>query len=265
MKRSLYLLLLGALTVILIAALAGCGSASEEPAETAPADGLSTYTSSDGWSVQYDADSIEVEEGGGAVTFLYLGDPDHSTMATISYEAEKMPQEVLYDLTADWGSEEEIERTEGIFPGTDDKWGYWRVLNQPEGSEEPCRTAIAGEYNGGTLLLQNTTYLTGNEEIDMDAAGALETIVDSITYENFEPQTMYAYVPGTYSAQQDGATYSVTLNEDHTGVLSLQDDIDILWGETELMAADGDFTYEYTIEGENLYLNYDGQWLEFTK
>ena len=183
----------------------------------------------------------------------------------ISYEADKMPEEVLGELTADWGDAETIERSEGIFPGTTDMWGYWRTLSQPAGSEDPSRTAIAGEYNGGTLLLQNTTYLTGDDAIDTAAADALETVVDSITYENFGPQTMYEYIPGTYTAEQDGATLSVTLNEDHSGVLSIQDDIDILWGSVELMAADGSFTYEYTLEGDNLYVNYDGEWTEFAR
>ena len=41
--------------------------------------------------------------------------------------------------------------------------------------------------------------------------------------------------------------------------------MDILWGSIELMAADGSFTYEYTIEGDSLMVNYDGQWLEFAK
>ena len=275
MKKVLKTLLMGVATVTLVAALAACGGTASdsaaEPAEetvaeeTTEAAELAEYTSDDGWTVQYDPASIEVEEGGGAVTFLYLGDPDHSTMATISYEADKMPEEVLGELTADWGQDEDIDRTEGFFPGTDDMWGYWRTLSQPEGSEDPSRTAIAGEYNGGTLLLQNTTYLTGDNEIDMAAAAALETVVDSITYASFEPQTMYDYIPGTYTAEQDGATLSVTLNDDHTGVLSIQDDIDIIWGSIELMAADGSFTYEYTVEGDNLYVNYDGEWTEFAR
>ena len=278
MKKQIQTLLIGAVTVTLLAALAGCGSTAADPAaepaeeteeavveETVEPEELSVYESADGWSVQYDPSCIEVEEGGGAVDFLYLGDPEHSTMATISYEADRMPEEVLYDLTVDWGQDEDITRTEGFFPGTDNMWGYWRTLPQPEGSETPSRTAIAGEYNGGTLLIQNTTYLTGDESIDMDAAAALETVVDSITYKNFEPQTMYDYLPGTYTAEQDGATLSVTLNEDHTGVLSIQDDVDILWGSIELMAADGSFTYEYNVEGDNLYINYDGQWTEFVR
>jgi hypothetical protein len=280
MKKQLKTLLMGVATVTLVAALAACGGNTAETTdaadtteeteeavveETAEAAELAEYTSDDGWTVQYDPANIEVEEGGGAVTFLYLGDPDHSTMATISYEADKMPEEVLGELTADWGDAESIERSEGIFPGTTDMWGYWRTLSQPAGSEEPSRTAIAGEYNGGTLLLQNTTYLTGDDAIDTAAADALETVVDSITYENFGPQTMYEYIPGTYTAEQDGATLSVTLNEDHSGVLSIQDDIDILWGSVELMAADGSFTYEYTLEGDNLYVNYDGEWTEFAR
>ena len=115
------------------------------------------------------------------------------------------------------------------------------------------------------LLIQNTDYFTGDDVADMAAVGATETIVDSITYEDFQPQTMFDYIPGTYSAQQDDAAMTVTLNEDHTGVLSVQDDIDIIWGSTELIAVDGSFRYEYTVEGDNLYVNYDGTWMELAR
>ena len=77
---------------------------------------------------------------------------------------------------------------------------------------------------------------------------------------------MYDYVPGTYAAENtDGAIGEIVLNEDHTGVMKMQDDVDILWGSNELMAADGSFSYEYTIEGDSLMVNYDGQWLTFNK
>ena len=185
---------------------------------------------------------------------------------TISVEQGKQPEEVLYEITSNWEDQDNIMRTEGFFPGTDDQWGYWRTMNAPEDFSAPARTAIAGEYNGGVLLLQYTAWLTGDNATDMKASGAMETIVDSLTYEDFQPQTMYDYVPGTYTAENtDDAIGEITLNADHTGVMKMQDDVDILWGSIELMAADGSFTYEYTIEGDSLMVNYDGQWLTFNK
>ena len=55
------------------------------------------------------------------------------------------------------------------------------------------------------------------------------------------------------------------LNDDHNGVLSIQDDVDIIRGSNYIMATDGSFKYDFSIEGDNLYLNYDGKWLEFNK
>lgn len=273
MKMRKQMILGGVMTAAMLLALAGCGGSTAE--ETAPAEepaqeiALEEYKSDDGWAVKYDPALIEVQWGGGAVDFLYTGGPEDSTNAdlvTISVETDKQPEEVLGEITANWEDQDAaIIRYEGYFPGTDDKWGFWRTLAAPEDGSEPARTAIAGEYNGGTLLIQYTAYLTGDNAADMASNGAMETIVDSISYEDFQPQTMFDYIPGTYTAEQDGAVNSVTLKEDHTGVLSMQDDVDVLWSSIELIAADGSFRYEYTVEGDNLYVNYDGEWMEFAK
>ena len=273
MKQQAYkLALTGALSAAMLLALAGCGGTgtAEAPEETAGETGevvLEEYKSDQGWSVKYNPELIEVQWGGGATDFLYTGgQEDSADLVTISVEQDKLPEEVLGEITANWEDQDAaIIRYEGYFPGTDDKWGFWRTLAAPEDGSEPARTAIAGEYNGGTLLIQYTAYLTGDNAADMASNGAMETIVDSISYEDFQPQTMFDYIPGTYTAEQDGAVNSVTLKEDHTGVLSMQDDVDVLWSSIELIAADGSFRYEYTVEGDNLYVNYDGEWMEFAK
>ena len=266
MQKRIQSLIAGLIACTLTAALAGCGGTADQPAPEEPAetDALEEYKSDDGWTVRYDPALIEVQWGGGAVDFVYTGGSesgDQASLVTISVEPDKQPEEVLYEITANWEDQDAVLRSEGFFPGTDDKWGYWRVLS-PEGGTGPSRTAIAGEYNGGVLLIQNTDYFTGDNAADMAAVGATETIVDSITYEDFQPQTMYDYIPGTYSAEQDDAVMTLTLNEDHTGVLSVQDSIDVIWSSIELIAVDGSFRYEYTIEGDNLYINYDGTWME---
>ena len=276
MRKKLQSILTGVITVTMLAVLSGCGStaAPAEPAEETieeqevfPEPDLAEYKSSDGWSVRYDPAVIEVEEGDSTVSFLYAGEADSDSMnqVTIRYEADRQPEELLDEITSAWDAPEDVIRSEGFFPGTDDMWGYWRLLFSEDGSAGLSRTAIAGEYNGGVLLLQNTQDMTGDDAVDMAVIGALETVVDSITYEDFQPQTMYDSIPGVYTAEQDGAVNSITLKENHTGVLCFQDDVSILWGSVELMAADGSFTYEYSIEGNSLYLNYDGQWIEFVK
>jgi len=125
MNKNLQKVLTGVLALTLVAALAGCGgNSTEEPsadtqeettAEEATTDtqeetsALEEYTSGDGWTVQYDPSLIEVEEGGGAVDFLYLGESEGTNMVTISYEADKQPEEVLYELTSTWGNDEEAK------------------------------------------------------------------------------------------------------------------------------------------------------------
>jgi len=69
------------------------------------------------------------------------------------------------------------------------------------------------------------------------------------------------FFPGTYASDNE----KLVLNDDHNGVLSIQDDVDIIWGSNYTMATDGSFKYDFSIEGDNLYLNYDGKWLEFNK
>lgn len=276
MRKKKQIILAGVITMTMLASLVGCGStaAPAEPAEDTVEEQetfaepiLSEYKSPDGWSVRYDPALIAVEEDGSTANFRYTGEAGSGDMdqVTISYEADKQPEALLNEITSDWGDQVDIIKSEGFFPGTDDMWGYWRLLFAEEDGTGLSRTAIAGEYNGGVLLLQNTQNMTGDEAVDMDVIGALETVVDSITYEAFQPQTMYDCIPGVYTAEQDGAVNSITLKENHTGVLSFQDDISILWGSTELMAADGSFTYAYSIEGNSLHLNYDGEWMEFVK
>jgi len=222
--------------------------AAEEPAiEELPAeeteDGREhmTYMSADGFQLRYNALQVESRETGDhSAEFVLLDEASGADKVTVSWIADKQPEEVLYEVTSAWGEQTGILRTEGIFPGTDDKWGYWRTFT--DGSLTKC--VIAGEYNGGVLLFEIDALLTGDEGKDMAVSDILAEIVDSVTYFDFAEQTMYAYIPGVYtSAGEDGAVYQVILNADHTGTLNFQDTADVLWGSTELIAADAKYAY----------------------
>lgn len=267
MMKQLFGLLL---VFTLILSLAGCAqtavpAGSSEPAAAEEAVSAQTemeYISPDGWAVRYDPTLLEAVEGDGAVEFVYLENRENKVC--IRMIEGKQPEEVLGEICESWEcGTDEIMRHESFFPGTEDKWGYWRVMNPQE--DGLSRTAIAGEFNGGVLLIENAIVLTGDEETDYRITGALETVVDSIRYDRFDAQTMYSYFPGSYAMESDGAVTHVILNEDHSGMLQFQDDIAIIWSSTELMAADGSFAYEYTIEGDELLLNYDGNWLSFAR
>ena len=238
----------------------GASSANDAGSKTPDGHEEMTYKSSDGFQVRYNAGSVEVmETDEHSVQFVYTGESAGTNMVVISCIPDKQPEEALYELTSAWGEQESISRREGFFPGTDDKWGYWRELLPEEGGSQLAETAIAGEYNGGVLMFEIVSHMSGNDETDMAVSDTMSGIIDSITYDSFEPQTMYSYYPGTYVADNE----KLVLNDDHSGVLSIQDDIDIIWGSNYIMASDGSFTYEFAIEGDNLNLNYDGEWLDF--
>lgn len=220
-----------------------------------------TYMSADGFQLRYNALTVESRElDDHAAEFVYLGEGNGANKVTVRWIEGKQPEEALYDTTFAWADQEKILRTEGFFPGTTDKWGYWRTFT--DAGLTKC--AIAGEYNGGVLMFVVESVLTGDEETDMTVSDTLAGIIDSVTYFEFGEQTMYSYFPGVYaSAGEDGAEYRVTLNADHTGTLSFQDTVEILWGSTEL-TADGT-TWAYTIEGDFLYVDLDGEWVEFAR
>ena len=232
------------------------------PAEE-PEDGREqmTYMSGDGFQLRYNALTVESRElDDHAAEFVYLGEADGADKVTVRWIEGKQPEEALYETTFAWGDQETIRRSEGLFPGTDDKWGYWRTFS--DGDLVKC--AIAGEYNGGVLMFEIETLLTGDEGTDMTVSDTLAEIIDSVTYFDFGEQTMYSYIPGVYESKtEEGAAYQVTLRADHTGTLSFQDSVDVLWGSIELTAPEG--TYSYTVEGDFLYLDLDGVWVEFER
>ena len=253
-------------TVVNLAEAAADELPAEEPAilpEEGTEDGREhmTYMSGDGFQIRYNALTVESREiDDHTAEFVYLGEGDGANKVTVSWIAEKQPEEALYETTFAWGEQESILRSEGFFPGTTDKWGYWRVFT--DGDLTKC--AIAGEYNGGVLMFEIESVSTGDEGRDMTVSDTLAEIIDSITYFEFGEQTMYDYIPGVYAAKDEsGAEYKVILNADHTGTLALQDSVGILWGSVALTAPGA--SYSYTVEGENLYLDLDGVWLEFAK
>ena len=127
-------------------------------------------------------------------------------------------------------------------------------------------SAIAAEYNDGVLVFDIVNHFADNDEVDMPVSGTIEDIINSIKYDDFKDQTAFYYVPGVYkSVDEDGLETSVELKEDHTGTLHFQDDIDIIWSSYEIYDEADSFRYEYSIEQNTLYLDYDGNTLEFTR
>lgn len=237
-------------------------------AASAPAE-AKTYKSKDGWSVKYDPSLITVNETDDSVSFVYTGESAGTNMVEISYIKGKQPQEVLGEATADWDDEKTV-RTEGYFAG--ENWAFYRDLIS-EGGSGLSQHFIAAEYNDGVILIEGISHTSANsDDEDYTVSDTMANILDSMEFDNYKPQKQFEYIPGvysqTYTEEMDGenveVTYTVTLNKDHTAIISLQDEIEGIWSSTGIRI-DNETFYEYTIEGDSLYLNINGEWEEFSR
>ena len=249
-------------------AIAEAAFAEEElPApETVDLEQIETYESTAGWAVRYRPALIELKEFADGTDFIYTGTRGAEGKLNIRYIADQQPEEALGYLTDTWEQPEEIIRSEGFFPGTDDQWAYWREQPEAEDGSCPGRTAIAGEYNDGVLLFEFTTRMSGEDEEDILLSDMLSEILNSITFADFAPQKMFEYIPGLYTARsEDGSRYTLILRRNHTGSLRNGRYVPVIWGSFQLYnTEEPDQRWEYTVEGDQLYLDLDGEWLEFT-
>ncbi len=245
----------------------------EAPAEETEAAAEAGTYQGDGWSVRYDPELFEVNEADGAAYFVYMGESAGTNMIGFSVIPDKMPQEVLGERTADW-DDANTSRREGFFG--EYGWCYWRTLAAKEGTSGMGEHLTAAEYNGGTFLMEVTNHFGGDDAIDIPVSDAIADIADSLTFDNFEPQQEFAYVPGTYVREagvenewtKEEVSGSVTLSEDHYGTLALdgQEEKKIVWSSYQLIdASNGKILGEYTIEGTNLYMQIGEEWPEFQK
>jgi outer membrane murein-binding lipoprotein Lpp len=218
------------------------------------------YESKDGWSASYNSAAIEVIEDD-AVYFNYKGDAEGTNQISVMYYPNQMPDEVLGAAMTVNNEIPDHTRSEGYFAGRTD---VWSLRTSVESSVFPNATDdfIAVERNGGTLLVQITTTKQAEETKLIAVSDEFSEIINSFELKDQQPQTYSQYVPGKYAvvkakAPAKGADYYVQFNEDHTGVLHLQDDISVIWYSREgkvLNAETGEQIYEYVLEGDSLYL-----------
>ena len=240
---------------------AGASQDTSEPAQDTAAAGIEKYESSDGWSAYYNSAAIEVIEDD-AVYFNYKGDAEGTNQISVMYYPNQMPDEVLGAAMTVNNEIPDHTRSEEYFAGRTD---VWALKTSTASAVFPNATDdfIAVERNGGTLLVQITTTKQADEAKLIAVSDEFSEIVNSFELKDQQPQTYSQYVPGKYTAVkgegtgEEGADYYVQFNEDHTGVLHLQDDISVIWYSREgkvLNAETGEQIYEYVIEGDSLYL-----------
>lgn len=233
------------------------------------ADRETTYKSQDGWKVRYDSRDITASKiDSHSTQFVYQGKAAGTCMVEIKYIAYKGPEDVLYDVTSEWGNQRKIARSEGLMPGTNDKWAFTRELTSGKKGSHLNMCAIAGEYNNGTLLFTVLTHASDKDAIDMPMMAAISGVIESITYTNYKDQKMFTYHPGTYKAARGNKAYkSVVLKKDHTGIITDAKGrkTNIIWSSGELTDIQTGESCAYTYAGASLAVDMNGHWVEFSK
>ena len=262
-------------TVIIIGAIVfmmkGKPEANNEPAETL------TYVSEGGnWKISYDTSKYSLNDtlGNGEICFNYIAGSSGTNAVIISYHKNQMPDEVLYEKVKDI-DDSRIERGECSF-GQDMYWAHFRRI-KPE-NEDPEKGDVvyecfkAMEHNGGTVLLDFIGHLETNDEWYSNEINDESELINTFELLNHQPQTEYAHIPGTYireytdeiGGDEVSIKESIVLREDHSCEMTFQDTVCGEWTGTEILINWGD-DYEYSVEGDSLYLNMNGNWVEFKK
>jgi len=230
----------------------------------------------DGWKVEYIESLFNVEEKDGEVHFVYTEKTSGKDEIVISNHPEKLPSEVLYDKTGhlENGTPENptVIRGEGYFGNTYPNWTFSRTVMASEDGKEPYRSWTGIEHNGGTVLVATTIYAEKDEELWERVGDNMSGLLDTFTFTNHKPQQQFEGLDGTYvreyteeiEGKKEKFTDTLVLNSDHSGKISLQDDIDLIWSSWELILDDGS-RYEYTQQGDTILVNFDGDWFSFEK
>jgi len=249
----------------------------EETADDAqaesPAATYTVYESENGWKIEYNPQLFAVnEETDQEIMFVYQGECAGTNAIGIKYYPDKMPNEVLYELT-EGVEDDKVDRSEGYFGGTYPNWSYSRHIAPGDEGSGLGENYTAIEHNGGTLVVDIIYHRETDEEQAMEVSDNLAGVVDSLEFTDHKPQEELAYVIGTFVREykeeiegvEDTYTDTIELRDDHTGMMSFQDDIDIIWSSYELICVDSNARYEYKVEGDTLYVNLDGDWMEFER
>ena len=138
------------------------------------------YESDAGWSVEYNTESFELEEGTDFVGFDYIGESSGRCMVTVSTLNGMSPEAARDELVEMWGND--ASTYEGTF-SMDEKHAYWVCMESEVGEGSGLYdTAIVVEHNGKTLLFDCVEYMGTNEEVDMMVSDELAIIIDSVEF-----------------------------------------------------------------------------------
>lgn len=232
------------------------------------ADAKDSYRSEDGWSVRYNSELVDLEEGEDYVRFTYNEDANATNRIQFSYHPNTSTDIVLADATKGY-DREEITRSEGYFAGQADIWAFHAdVVNDGKYS---TRGYTAVEHNGGVLLVERRGSIESDEEKGTLISDTMSAILDSFEFSDHEQQEEYDYIPGRYelvNTETSEVPVYIVLGMNHTGSLGYSDPVDIVWYSRDSLIREnkeGGATYYYSIEGEALYLQVGERWIEYDK
>ncbi|MDO5133064.1 MAG: hypothetical protein Q4D81_08785 [Eubacteriales bacterium] len=242
---------------------ASTGSTGQEasvPVNRDAGTGTGFYENENGWMVWYEPEKVVVQENNkDDVLFLYTGEAVGENFVEICFIPDAQPQEVLTAELEQLSEEEDLDleeiiRDEGYF--FEDKWGFIATAMYSDDEREVTASFQSAEYNGGVILTRLVDGMTDESILEGFMDDTLWQILDSISFYHYEPQTEYAYVPGTYSrpGSEGDKEDRIILKDNHTGYLEFQDRIPITWGSCRITRQNSEEAYEYTIEGDSLYL-----------
>ena len=251
------------------------------------------------FTVESEKDDVKLLYTGEAVSDNYLElryIPDKQPMEVLTEEVESLEKE--------WGTEaDEILRDEGYF--FEDKWCYTAEVSFSGDERDTTVHLESAEYNGGVILTKMVEGTTDGNMLEGYMYDTMWNTLDTLTFYDYQPQTELDYVPGIYSLSESGVELPETggadtaegavtagttgaetaaeiepeddadtaqkpadqiiLKKDHTGSLVSENTTPVLWGSTLLTEKNTERTYEYTIEGDALYLNLNDTWFLYNK
>lgn len=270
-------------TILSLALLTGCSASSPATKESTSAKdntaeglypggmiGEGIYENEHGWTTRFEPEKIELDaEDSDDVKFNYTGEAVGENYVEIRYIPDKQAREVLTEeldaLAKEWelDPEEDISRDESFI--YEDKWAYLAVAEFSDDERNVTVSYQSAEYNGGVILTKMVEGLTDENVLEGKMGDVLWQILDQLSFYQYEPQEEFAYVPGTYSCVDDDSEDQIILKEDHSGFLEFGKRMPINWGSWQIMVDGTEDEYEYSIEGETLYLKGDGDVTEFRK
>ncbi len=139
------------------------------------------YNDANGWSIKYDPERFTISQDGSKVAIVYTGESAGTNMILVTYDVEHSGKEMRDEIAKGYG--DNVTKSDGIFPGTEDVEGYWAFSSPAEGGSGLCMSSSSRDYMGGSLTFECTEHISGNEALDMEVSDYMSMIIDSLTFQ----------------------------------------------------------------------------------